>query len=83
MWKEFRNNVIEIRFNRLNLHFLLLLKIRYLPQPHYNRYDFKSVEDFNTGWLESQRSFYRYLRDRCVESREKVSELKSFEVLKG
>ena len=83
MWKEFRNNVIEIRFNRLNLHFLLLLKIRYLPQPHYNRYDFKSVEDFNTGWLESQRSFYRYLRDRCVESREKVSELESFEVLNG
>jgi hypothetical protein len=67
----------------MNLHFLLLLKIRNLPQPHDNRYDLKLVEDLNAAWLECQRSFYGYLRNHGVISTEKVPDLVSFEVLKG
>jgi hypothetical protein len=83
LWEEFSINIVEIRFNRMNLHFLLLLKIRNLPQPHHNRHKLKPVEDLNTAWLERQCSFYGYLRNHGVESWEKVPDLESFEVLES
>ena len=82
-WKKFRDYIVIIRFNLLNLHFLLLLKISYIPQPDDNRYNLKPVEDLNTAWLERQCSFYGQLRDSGVVSTEKVPDLERFEVLKG